>query len=38
MQPGLDVMQKHFAPGRMDVQEVKRGILPDAVLTTAAGS
>jgi S-adenosylmethionine decarboxylase len=38
MQPGIDVMKKHFAPGRIDVQEVTRGILPDAVLTTAAGS
>lgn len=38
MQPGIDVMKKYFAPGRIDVQQVKRGILPDAVLTTAAGS
>jgi S-adenosylmethionine decarboxylase proenzyme len=40
MQPGLDVMKKHFKPGRMDVQQVTRGILPDgaAVLSSAAGS
>ena len=37
MQPGLDVMQKHFQPGRMDVQQVVRGVLPGSVLT-AAGS
>ncbi len=29
MQPGIDVMCKHFAPGRIDVREVPRGILPD---------
>jgi S-adenosylmethionine decarboxylase proenzyme len=37
MQPGLDVMHKYFMPGRMDVQQVERGILPESVLT-AAGS
>jgi S-adenosylmethionine/arginine decarboxylase-like enzyme len=38
MQPGLDVMKRYFVPGRMDVQEVTRGILPaQHALSTAAG-
>jgi S-adenosylmethionine decarboxylase proenzyme len=36
MQPGIDVMKKHFRPGRIDVREVPRGILPDAVAERAA--
>lgn len=33
MQPGIDVMKKHFTPGRIEVKEIERGILPigDAV-------
>lgn len=29
VQLGIDVMKKHLAPGRIDVLEVQRGILPD---------
>lgn len=28
MQRGIDAMKKHFTPGRIEVQEVMRGILP----------
>jgi S-adenosylmethionine decarboxylase proenzyme len=35
MQPGIDVMRKHFVPGRIDVREVPRGILPDEVTERA---
>jgi S-adenosylmethionine decarboxylase proenzyme len=38
MQPGIDVMTKHFAPGRIDVREVPRGILPDEVTERATMS
>lgn len=40
MQPGLDVMSRYFSPGRMDVQQVTRGVLPEAVtaLSSATGS
>jgi S-adenosylmethionine decarboxylase proenzyme len=31
MQPGIDVMCKHFVPGRIDVREVPRGILPPEI-------
>ncbi len=36
MQPGIDVMTKHFLPGRIDVREVPRGILPDGVAERVA--
>ena len=35
MQPGIDVMRKHFVPGRIDVREVPRGILPQGVAERA---
>jgi S-adenosylmethionine decarboxylase len=29
IQPGIDVMTKYFAPGRIEVVQVQRGIIPD---------
>jgi S-adenosylmethionine decarboxylase len=30
IQPGIDVMCSYFVPGRIEVVEVKRGIIPDS--------
>jgi S-adenosylmethionine decarboxylase len=29
IQPGIDVMTKYFVPGRIEVVQVQRGIIPD---------
>jgi S-adenosylmethionine decarboxylase proenzyme len=32
MQPGIDVMKRYFTPGRIEVQEIRRGMLSEETL------